>query len=40
MKLTFESLLNEPSQTMTSIIQRVANGPELSKSISYDEARA
>ena len=40
MKLTFESLLNEPSQTMTSIIQRVATGPELSKSISYDEARA
>jgi len=40
MKMSFENLLADPDNTMTSIIQRVATGPELSKSISYDEARA
>ena len=38
--MSFESLLADPDNTMTSIIQRVATGPEMSKSISYDEARA
>ncbi|MBS1255543.1 MAG: Anthranilate phosphoribosyltransferase [Deltaproteobacteria bacterium] len=33
-------LLENPEKTMTSIIQRVATGPELSKSISFEEARA
>ncbi len=37
---TLEDLLVNPEKTMTSIIKRVATGPELSKSISYDEARA
>ena len=37
---TLEDLLDDPEKTMTSIIKRVATGPELSKSISYDEARA
>ena len=40
MKMSFENLLADPDNTMTSIIQRVATGPELSKNISYDEARA
>ena len=40
MTATFEALLENPEKTMTSIIKRVATGPELSKSISYDEARA
>ena len=40
MNTTLESLLENPEKTMTSIIKRVATGPELSKSISYDEARA
>jgi len=40
MDLAFDKLLENPETTMTSIIKRVATGPELSKSISYDEARA
>ena len=40
MKSSFETLLENPEKTMISIIQRVATGPELSKSITYDEARA
>jgi len=40
MKNSFETLLENPEKTMISIIQRVATGPELSKSITYDEARA
>ena len=40
MTLLFEKLLENPEKTMTSIIQRVATGPQMSKSISYDEARA
>ena len=40
MTLLFENLLKNPEKTMTSIIQRVATGPQMSKSISYDEARA
>ena len=40
MKTSFETLLENPEKTMISIIQRVATGPELSKSITYDEARA
>ena len=40
MNTTLESLLENPEKTMISIIKRVATGPELSKSISYDEARA
>ena len=40
MKNSFETLLDNPEKTMISIIQRVATGPELSKSITYDEARA
>ena len=40
MTILFEKLLENPEKTMTSIIQRVATGPQMSKSISYDEARA
>ena len=40
MKNSFETLMENPEKTMISIIQRVATGPELSKSITYDEARA
>ena len=40
MAILFEKLLENPEKTMTSIIQRVATGPQMSKSISYDEARA
>ena len=40
MSTTLADLLENPEKTMTSIIKRVATGPELSKSISYDEARA
>ena len=40
MKNSFETLLENPEKTMISITQRVATGPELSKSITYDEARA
>jgi len=40
MTAIFEKLLANPEKTMTSIIQRVATGPHMSKSISYDEARA
>ncbi len=40
MKKSFKTLLENPEKTMISIIQRVATGPELSKSITYDEARA
>ena len=40
MTILFEKLLKNPEKTMTSIIQRVATGPQMSKSISYDEARA
>ena len=40
MTILFENLLENPEKTMTSIIQRVATGPQMSKSISYDEARA
>ncbi|MBC8259458.1 MAG: anthranilate phosphoribosyltransferase [SAR324 cluster bacterium] len=40
MKTELEKLLESPEKTMTSIIQRVATGPHMSKSISYDEARA
>ena len=40
MKNSFETLLENPEKTMIPIIQRVATGPELSKSITYDEARA
>jgi len=40
MNNSFETLLENPEKTMISIIQRVATGPELSKSITYDEARA
>ena len=40
MTILFEKLLENPEKTMTSIIQRVATGPLMSKSISYDEARA
>ena len=40
MNTTLADLLENPEKTMTSIIKRVATGPELSKSISYDEARA
>ena len=40
MKNSFETLLENPEKTMISIIQRVATGPELSKSITFDEARA
>jgi anthranilate phosphoribosyltransferase len=37
---TLNSLLENPEKTMTAIIKRVATVPELSKSISYEEARA
>ena len=37
---SFDNLLENPEKTMTSIIKRVATGPELSKSISYEESRA
>jgi len=40
MTVLFNKLLANPEKTMTSIIQRVATGPQMSKSISYDEARA
>ena len=40
MNTTLADLLENPEKTMTSIIQRVATGPQMSKSISYDEARA
>ena len=40
MTILFEKLLENPEKTMTSIIQRVATGPQMSKSISYNEARA
>jgi len=40
MTILFEKLLENPEKTMTSIIQRVATGPQMSKSISFDEARA
>ena len=40
MTILLEKLLENPEKTMTSIIQRVATGPQMSKSISYDEARA
>lgn len=40
MTSVLDKLLENPEKTMTSIIQRVATGPELSKSISYEEARA
>lgn len=40
MSAEFDKLLENPEKTLTSIIKRVATGPELSKSISYDEARA
>ena len=36
----FDNLLENSEKTMTSIIKRVATGPELSKSISYEESRA
>ena len=39
MSENLESLLENPKKTMTSIIMRVATGPEMSKNISYDEAR-
>jgi anthranilate phosphoribosyltransferase len=37
---SFDNLLKNPEKTITSIIKRVATGPELSKSISYKESRA
>ncbi len=40
MTILFGKLLENPEKTMTSIIQRVATGPQMSKSISYNEARA
>ena len=40
MNTTLESLLENLEKTMTAIIKRVATGPELSKSVSYEEARA
>ena len=40
MNTALESLLENPGKTMTAIIKRVATGPELSKSISSEEARA
>ena len=40
MTASFDNLLENPEKTMTSIIKRVATGPELSKSISYEESRA
>ena len=35
----FDNLLENSEKTMTSIIKRVATGPELSKSISYEESK-
>ena len=40
MNTTLDSLLENPEKTMTAIIKRVATGPELSKSVSSEEARA
>ena len=40
MNTTLEFLLENPEKTMIAIINRVATGPELSQSISYDEVRA
>lgn len=37
---TIETLLSDPSALMRSILQRIATGPELSKDISREEARA
>ena len=39
MNTTLDSLLENPEKTMTAIIKRVATGPELSKSVSSEEAR-
>jgi anthranilate phosphoribosyltransferase len=35
-----EAAISDPTTTMRSIIQRIATGPELSKNISQEEARA
>ena len=40
MNTTLESLLENLGKTMTAIIKRVANGQELSKSVSSEEACA
>ena len=40
MNTTLDSLLENPGKTMTAIIKRVATGPELSKSVSSEEAHA
>ena len=40
MNTTLDSLLENLEKTMTAIIKRVATGPELSKSVSSEEARA
>ena len=40
MNTTLDCLLENPEKTMTAIIKRVAPGPELSKSVSSEEARA
>ena len=40
MNTTLDSLLENPEKTMTVIIKRVAAGPELSKCVSSEEARA
>lgn len=37
--VSFDNLLENLEKTMTSIIKCVATGPELSKSISYEESR-
>ena len=37
--MTSEAALPDPKSQMRSIIQRIATGPELSKDISFDEAR-
>ena len=34
-----QAAANSPNEFMRAIIQRIATGPELSKDLSFDEAR-